>query len=500
MAGQVTAPHVDGSVSPDDPDLADLTPDEDAVDDGRGWRHPTINQVGLLAMVVLGLRAGLAPLADNSFMTHLATGRLILGDGAIPRSDPYSWSAPGEAWTVQSWLASVVYGAADRTVGLLGIRLISGLCFMVLIGLLWHLTRPGESLVGRLFPLGLAVAVGTGQWVERPLLFGAVFLVLTICAAQGDFDPRWMVPIMWLWVNMHGSFPLGVGFLVLVAAGRWLDDRDRPEVELRALAWALVGLALAMVNPLGPGLLFFPLSMLENREAFAMIAEWQPPEWSQPIQWIFGLQLVATVTVVATRYRRWRAILPLVAFGAAAVMSARNIGPASLVLTPILARGLQGVGTIDGDRRPPVLRPIAAALVALGVLVVATSVLSPNTALDRYPEDAVTWMRSNDLLDVDDRVVSRDYVGNYLEARYGPDEVRVFIDDRVDMYPIDVVLDYHELTLDDGDFAEVLEGNRATAVLWDRDSTLGRWLRDSPAWEIVHQDDDWLVAVPEVAP
>ena len=103
-------------------------------------------------------------------------------------------------------------------------------------------------------------------------------------------------------------------------------------------------------------------------------------------------------------------------------------------------------------------------------------------------------------VDVDDRVVSRDYVGNYLEARYGPDEVRVFIDDRVDMYPIDVVLDYHELTLDDGDFAEVLEGNRATAVLWDRDSTLGRWLRDSPAWEIVHQDDDWLVAVPEVAP
>ena len=69
-----------------------------------------------VGFAVWGLSIGIDQLSDNSFFTHLATGRLILDHG-IPHHDVYSFTAPGEPWVVQSWLASVLYGWIDSWFG-----------------------------------------------------------------------------------------------------------------------------------------------------------------------------------------------------------------------------------------------------------------------------------------------------------------------------------------------------------------------------------------------
>ena len=97
-----------------------------------------------------GLLIGLGPLNDNSFLTHLATGRLMWTTHHIPHSDPYSFTAAGRSWVVQSWLASLCYGAADHWWGAAGVLLFVGLCAAIVAGLVWALTRPAGSLVGRL--------------------------------------------------------------------------------------------------------------------------------------------------------------------------------------------------------------------------------------------------------------------------------------------------------------------------------------------------------------
>ncbi len=464
----------------------------------RDWRHPSINSVVLLLLLAIGVKIGLEPLVDNSFLTHLATGRRILDSGSVPSVDPYSWTAHGDPWTVQSWGASVVYAGLDRTVGLLGIRVLDTALILAIIGLVWRLTRAADSLIPRVLAAGLVVCSGVTFWMERPLLFGTLFLVLVLLAADDALDPRWLVPVMWLWVNMHGSFPFGIGLLVLLAAGRWLDERRRPTVELRALAWVLVGTALAAVNPVGPRLLTFSVEMLSKRENFARVVEWKPPDWGTGMAQLFAVQLALTVLLVAFRYRRWRAVLPVAAFGVFAAMSMRNIAPASIVLAPIMASAFAGMGSIDGTRRPPLLRPVAGALVVLVLLLGVMGLAAPNTALEGYPEEASAWMRDEGLLTTESRVVSRDLVGNYLEYRYGAEEVRVFIDDRVDMYPLGVIRDYIVLIETDGDYQSVLERRGATAVLWDKDSPFGRWLGRTSRWRVVHTDPDdtWIVAVP----
>ncbi|MEO6627530.1 MAG: hypothetical protein ABIP03_03075 [Aquihabitans sp.] len=464
--------------------------------DARDWRNPTVDTAVLLVLVIIAVRAGLSPLHDNSFLTHLSTGRIVLDAGAVPHYDPYSWSAFGHAWTVQSWGASVIYAGAEQIGGMLGIRLINTVCAVALVLILWRLAKPAELLLGRLFTGLIPVAMGAVLWVERPLLFGAVFLGLALLAVENKMDPRWLVPIMWAWVNVHGSFPFGLAVVVLFGSGRWIDERKVPSVEMRSLVWAGLGTMLGAIGPVGPKLLLFPLELLGNREAFAGVVEWQPIRWNSAVHWLFAIQLLVTLVALTTRGRRVRLMLPALAFGAAAVLSSRNVLPASIVLTPILAHALCGLGRLDGRKRPALAGPVTMALGLVVAFSVVVGVMGPNTDLEAYPEQAAAYMRSEGLLTTQTRVVSRDFVGNYLTYAYGPDEVRVFIDDRVDMYPLATIRQYARLLADNGDYQAVLTETRATSVLWDRDSSFGRWLEQSDGWQVVYTDRNWVVAVP----
>jgi hypothetical protein len=496
-ADQATDGAAPGGHAVDDADGASSESGPPAV---GGWRRPSIEGVLLLILVIVGVRIGLSPLQDNSFLTHLSTGRIILDTGSIPSADPYSFTAFGRAWTVQSWGASVIYAGAEQTVGLIGIRIINAVVAVSLVLVLWRLTKPAQTLVPRLLTSGIIVCMGTSLWVERPLLFGALGLALVLLAAEDGLDPRWLVPIMWLWVNIHGSFPFGPGVLVLLVVGRWIDDRARPAVELRALGWATLGTVLGAIGPIGPKLLVFPLQLLSKRDAFDGVAEWGPPTWQRGVELFFAAQLIVLVLAIVLRHRKWRAILPTVVFGLAAVSSTRNILQASIVFTPLLAAALAGLGSIDGTRRPRLARPVFLATGLLLVLVTVFGLAGPNTALAPYPEDAARWMRQNGELDLDDRVVTHDFAGNWLEYRYGPDQVRTYIDDRVDMYPIEVIEQYKVLNKKDGstakEYEQILDDVGATAVLWTLDSDLGRHLSRSDQWRVVFTDEKWLVALP----
>ncbi|MGN6693226.1 MAG: hypothetical protein ACTHN0_03535 [Aquihabitans sp.] len=496
---------LDGVEALDEPRPGDLdpepVPDEGEQGPAAAKTGPSLNSILALVFALVGLRIGLSPLHDNSFLTHLATGRIILDTGHIPRSDPYSWSAPGAAWTVQSWGASVIFAGAEKIAGLVGIRIVVTICCVALTQLVWRLTKPTGNLLGRLLVAVPVIAVGTAYWVERPFLFSLIFLMAVLFALEDRFDPRWLVPIMWLWVNVHGSFPLAFVAIGCFLLGRLLD-RERPTVELRVLMWAGIGTAVgAVASPIGWDLITFPAKLLQHSEAFDHTAEWESPSLSASATWMYLFQLILAVGLVAFRGRRWRAILPVVVFGALSLQASRNIAQASLVLIVPMAFAAVGIGEIRGDEPRRILRPVQIALVALFVLIAVVGIFGqPDTDLGKYPEDPVTWMHEEGMLGPDSRVVTRDFVGNYLEARYGPD-VKVFFDDRVDMYPMPVVDQYMELIDANTEPGPVLDDVDATAVLWDTDSPFGDWLEDpANGWKIVHREDDWIVAVPASAP
>ena len=94
------------------------------VPNGAVAHTPSLRALVGGVVAFIGLLIGLGPLDDNSYLTHLATGRIIWDTHHIPHHDPYSFTAFGHPWVVQSWLASVIYGAADKWWGPPGVLLV----------------------------------------------------------------------------------------------------------------------------------------------------------------------------------------------------------------------------------------------------------------------------------------------------------------------------------------------------------------------------------------
>lgn len=457
-------------------------------------RSPSISLhrgIGIL-LVALGVLAGAGPLSDASFFTHLATGRIIWETG-VPRVDPYTFTAAGRTWVVQSWGASFLYAGLEKVGGLVAIRLLTAAISGAVAAAIWALTRSARTTTPRLLLAVPAVAIGLDGWSERPLMLGLLCLAVLLLAAEGQVDARWLLPVGWLWVNTHGSWPLGVVLIVLLALGRRLDG-EHPAVELRAAVWLAAGVVASVANPYGVRLLVFPVELLGHREALATVVEWQRPAFERWSERLFALLLLVAVGAVVRR-RRWRATLPLVVFAGLALTGSRNVLPASLVLLPGASTALAGLGTLQGAGPHRLARPLAATGVALAAC--ALVVAATGDALDDrpFPIAADRWLREHDLAPAEHRIIAREVVGNWWELRNGPTGT-VFIDDRIEVLPTQVVLDGVLLLEGDPSSLEVLDRYDPDAVLWEADAPLAELLAGDPRWEIAYRDDRFVVAVP----
>ncbi|MBT8248315.1 MAG: hypothetical protein KJN73_10870 [Acidimicrobiia bacterium] len=62
--------------------------------------------VPVVGVVVASARA----ISDNSFLWHVRAGTVQLDAGQVLRTDPFSFTAQGESWRTQSWIADLLYG------------------------------------------------------------------------------------------------------------------------------------------------------------------------------------------------------------------------------------------------------------------------------------------------------------------------------------------------------------------------------------------------------
>lgn len=438
--------------------------------------------------LAFGVLVGTQPLYDNSFLTHLATGRLIL-EGNFPHSDPYTFTAHGTRWVVQSWLASVVYAGADKVAGGNGIRVVVAALSALLAVLIWRLSRVGRTLGARIVAVATPLAAGAATWGSRPLLFGLVCFALTMVIVEEKRDPRWLIPLFWVWANCHGSFPMGLVYVVVALVGRRLDG-EAVAVELRALKWAAAGCVLAVLNPTGVSILTFPVELLRRQKVLAAVIEWQAPTFRSIWQRLFLLEAMAVVVLLARLSKRWRyrSALLFAVFFASALLGSRNIALATIVFVPIVARELRDLGSLRADARSGLNTAAVCVLVLLaaGALVGRLSATEPFD-LRSYPVESIDRLERAGLLGEPHRLATRDFVGNYIEFRSGG-RIQAFVDDRVDMLPVGLVEDEGVLLSGGRTWSEVLDKWKIDLVIWERDKPLATMLSLSPDWKRIAVD------------
>ncbi len=463
----------------------------------RSLRPPGLEALFGATIVLFGFRLGARPIGDNSTFVHLRTGIDIVAGGGIPRSDPYSSTAAGEPWIVQSWLASVLYGATERLAGLEALVLLQAVLMGVLAALVVLLARAGTPL--RTAAAGtVAVGIGAAYWVPRPLLFGLICLALLVLAVERRW-PWWvLVPVMWVWVNTHGTFLFAAAWLGLVAAGAWIDGRRFPRHLVPYAGGLLAGLAAAVVNPLGPRLLAFPFTSLEHRDQLRTLTEWRTPDFGRA-DGLFALVFIALAVVIVARTRhRWADVIPFVVFLALGLLALRNVAVFGVAAAPILGRALASsprpAPSPAGADPPRLNLAFAGVLAAAFLLFAAGAWTGPALALDDYPLDAVAWLDDEGLAGPRStaRIAHDEVVGCYLILRYGRD-AGVFVDDRLDMYPAEVSRDLDTLIGGGAAALDVLDRREVDAVLWRRGGRLIGTLLLTGTWVESYADDDWVV-------
>lgn len=468
--------------------------DDEVVGASEAGNGPTLDTALGLLLAAIGFVLGARVLRDNSFLTHLTTGDLIRVTGSVPTADPYSYTAPGEPWTVQSWLASLWYSVLGQVGGGTAIRLANGLVGAALMAMIWRLSSRAESLLLRFGVCGIVAFIGATVWSPRPLMIGLACLAAVLLAVDGRLRPVLLVPVMWIWVNSHGSFPLAFVLIGAAGLGAAIDTRSLPQRHLRVGLWAFIGLLGGAINPLGLRLLWFPVELLSKREALEGVNEWKAPNFDSPFELAF-LALVLSLVFAGRARVEWRVMLPALVFAVAGFLALRNIAVATLVFVPALtaSTSLWREG-LSASERSIVSRAIAVTGV-VGLALSATLVASTGAlSLSRYPVDEIDWLDERAMIGNEQaRIVHPDTVGNYLHYRYGLD-ARVFIDDRFDFYPQPVLDDHLDLTFG-GDFETIVDRWDATAVVWEADSLFAAWLRESADWDVQMDDPEgWILA------
>ncbi|MEY2399352.1 MAG: hypothetical protein QOJ00_2526 [Actinomycetota bacterium] len=460
---------------------------------------PSLDQLIVATFGLLGLRLGARPIGDNSAFTHLRTGIDMVRRGvvpAIPRRDPYSFTAFHHAWTVQSWLAEFAIGWVNRLGGHGAVIAAAAVAMGGLAWLVATMARTGRPLTTAVAAFA-ALAVGLPYWSPRPLLVGLLCLAATILIVGDRRSPWLLVPVVWIWVNAHGSFPLGLAWVGATCVGAWIDRRgdhdhnDAPPWPY--LGWFVIGLVAACVNPLGPRLLTFAFSAFGKSEVFRSVIEWQSVNF-QSAEGVVCLAGLAIAFVVLTRRRLpWRLALPVLGFVVLGLYAQRNMAPLGVVLAPVLASALRrSDGAAPSSEVAAVNRIFAAVLAAAATVFVVGGVVGPPLALADYPVKSIRWLERNDRFGPAHRVATRDTVGNYLELRRGA-RGDVFFDDRVDMFPVKVSNAYRAMISGGDPGVRALTTWNIDTVLWSTPSPFVDRLRVDGRWTVEFRQPGWVV-------
>jgi tetratricopeptide (TPR) repeat protein len=186
------------------------------------------------------------------------------------------------------------------------------------------------------------------------LLFAALTMAVLETARRGKlYALLWLPLLQAVWVNVHGSFLLGIGLMAMY--GLVLGVEFSLRKEWRHLGLVICALALScaacLVNPFGVRLVQHAIEQTRTSSPSGAIGEWQPtrellltePNWALNVfWWLFWLNPVVLMAVLAIKRRAfpWAHALVVAAMSVLALRANRFTALYAVVTAPILAHGL----------------------------------------------------------------------------------------------------------------------------------------------------------------
>jgi len=412
-------------------------------------RHPAWLLAGTIAAIAVAVSVSFV-LYEKDFWQHLAVGRAIARLHAVPNTQIWTWPTYGETSLTPSWGFRALIWPVWRAGGVVGLFVWRWATTLAVFALAFATARRlGARGMTPLVVLVICALTYRQRSQIRPETLAAVWLALVVLvlewrrtswsterlrAAGAWRDPALLlVPLSWVWINTHLSYPLGFVVLVAYALDSILARRPGSDALLRAGALAL---AVTFLNPGGALGVLEPFRFFATQRGepiFRVVPELLPLDLRLNLRNLLPLILFGWPALIAWRAARRsldgaEVVLALV-FIPLAFVTQRFLGFTMVVAAPFAARGLDA--WVSERRWPRWTAPAGARLALVAGACVAAGwaewrrpdlPLGIGLKLTEYPIVACDFMAREG---VRGRGFNHFFLGGYMLYRFWPERDRL---------------------------------------------------------------------------
>ena len=457
---------------------------------------------------------GSPALTEPDTFMHIAAGNWMFEHLAIPRLDPFTHSVANAPWIAHEWLSECAFAFVFNFAGWTGLVVLVSTCFsFTIVYLVRFLMKRVPPPYAILFAF-MAMSAMVSHYTVRPHVLTwpiiAIWVGTLINASENKTHPPWLLlALMPLWVNLHGSFTMGLALILPFALEACLSLDEHTKIDwMLAKKWALFflfALISGLANPYGLLGILFSYNLMQMN-GLKYISEWIPMDFSKfgPFEaWVI---LILSLSLLGyLRLPLLRLIMVLGIFHQALAhsrfVSILGLLYPFLIATPfgktyqqksVEQKQLNPVDHYFNQLNQPAgIFSISVGIVIIGIAIMITHEYPGHTPPEDYAPSAA--LHAAKLAHVDGNVLNANKVGGYLIY----EKVPVFDDGRVDMYGnahIELVMD----TLFKADPMKLKKLIHDYHIKWsilEPNSPPSWYLDQQPDWKKIYADNIAVVYV-----
>jgi len=439
-----------------------------------------------LLLIALVAFACMLPAQADTFY-HLRSGQEMWRAGSLLSRELFSWTQYGQPLPNHWWLGQLGFYGVYSLGGPALLTIVAGGLAFAAVFLSWRLVAGSQEM--RIVLL-LLYSLTFLEWSVRPQVFS---LLLTIVAVRLMLADRlaFLPPLLVLWANLHAVVVLGIAIASVPLIDAVLFERAKAR---RALAISLASFAAPLATPLGVHFWSWlietvrvsrALGLQEYRSAFTADAT-AAGFWALLAALLVGLVRQRAALRSLDRGSR-QLIIAAMVLAPAAVTSLRNIPFFALAAIPALSRVFP---TSPETRYRPMSR-IAGTMIAIaGIAALVATSLKWNDGGRRLGWQPLSTAAIEAIRSCPERMYNGLYEGG-LMIWFVPDH-RVFIDGRVDVYPVSFSLRARRADLE-GEYRELFADYAIRCAVVRPESPLFEALRRDGVLSLTFTDAEWAV-------
>ncbi|MEZ5017864.1 MAG: hypothetical protein R2800_12475 [Flavipsychrobacter sp.] len=329
-----------------------------------------IQQLPYLFCYLIAIVFGLKQLREPDVWWQLLTGRWMLENGAITRTDSFSYTMEGTEWINVKWLYELIIASLEKGFGphvviLLQVAINVAIAYLLirLIQLFFKRFDIKHSDFFTVLSIFLFFSIAENRMTGRPEMVSHLMttLYLYILFKNPSFNWKkifWLIPLQCLWANMHEGYPIGIIIIGTFALGSFLSyllskNKDYLQQTIRLGGVGLAAIVAILLNPNGLQLWKQPFEIFRqlsaNKYTIELFSFTEAQYWTLQAKANFIVIIVAVifwvVYIISKRKGKPSLFRPttvaylilLALFGYLSLSANRNIPFTEIIFIPSIA-------------------------------------------------------------------------------------------------------------------------------------------------------------------